>query len=146
MSDHPSRHPSNRRRTRRPLLAAVLLLGFASSCEKLPNVPPTASFVYSPVSPIYAGQTTVVFNASGSRDSDGSISMYVWNFGDRTPEQAADTPVTAHVFPDTAERCLEVIYTVLLTVVDNGNERGSASQQVRVVELPAPTSEECTRR
>ncbi|HLA77501.1 MAG TPA: PKD domain-containing protein [Vicinamibacteria bacterium] len=112
-------------------------------CEKLPNVPPSASFIYSPVSPIYAGITAVAFNASGSRDSDGQIATYRWDFGDGTGEQTSSGPTLSHVFPDTPATCVEVTFTVLLTVVDNAGEQASASQQVKVIELPAPTAAEC---
>jgi PKD repeat protein len=127
------------------LLGAVSALALVS-CEELPNVPPTASFIYSPVSPIYAGQTAVVFNASASRDSDGQITNYVWNFGDGTPEENVSRSTTSHVFPDTPARCIEVIYTVLLTVVDDKGDSSSANQTGKVIELPAPTSAECQPR
>jgi len=128
--------------------AAVRLAAFVSllvlpACEQIPNVPPTASFIFSPVSPINAGQTGVVFNASASRDSDGKINSYVWNFGDGTPEQTSDGPVIAHLFPDTPATCLTIIYGVLLTTVDDAGERGTASQNVTVTELPAPSSQAC---
>ena len=132
-----------RARARAFLLAALLA---APGCEELPpvpNVPPAASFVYSPVSPINAGQTAVSFNASGSRDADGQVSGYTWNFGDGTAEETRDNPAITHVFPDTPARCLDVVYTVLLTVRDNVGDRGSASQTARVTELPAPGSNEC---
>lgn len=95
------------------------------------------------MAPIIAGQTAVSFNASPSRDGDGRISSFVWNFGDGTAEVTAQGPVANHVFPDTPARCVEVTYTVLLTVVDDKAERASASQQVTVIEAPAPTSAEC---
>jgi chitodextrinase len=126
-----------------PTAAASLFVLALFGCEKLPNVPPSASFIYSPVSPVYAGSTSVGFNASASRDSDGTIANYLWDFGDGSGEQSAGGPTVSHVFPDTAATCLEAIYTVLLTVVDNDGERASASQQVKVIELPAPTSLEC---
>ena len=118
-------------------------------CEKLPaipNVPPTASFVYSPVSPINSGQTVVTFIASGSTDSDGQIASYTWNFGDGSPEETRTTPTVTHLFPDTPATCLEIVYTVLLTVTDDEGAKASASQTARVTELPVPTSEECTKR
>lgn len=126
---------------------AALLLGIAAGCEQLPeipNEPPRASFIYTPVSPINAGQTVVTFNASASRDPDGQITSHIWNFGDGTPENAAG-PVTTHVFPDTPARCLEITYTALLTVVDDKGDRGSAPQAVKVTELPAPASVECSQ-
>lgn len=124
------------------VIGALSVLAFGG-CEELPNIPPAASFIYSPVAPIYAGQTSVVFNASTSRDGDGTITRYVWNFGDGSAEQTVDSSIVTHVFPDTALRCLEATYTVLLTIVDDQGDRGSASQTVRVIELPAPNSEEC---
>jgi hypothetical protein len=57
----------------------------------------------------------------------------------------ADAPGTTHVFPDTPALCVEVVYTVLLTVEDDAGGRASASQLVRVIELPAPGSAACPR-
>jgi hypothetical protein len=127
------------------VIAALAVVG----CEKLPaipNVPPTASFVYSPVSPINSGQTVVTFIASGSTDTDGQIASYTWNFGDGSPEETRTTPTVTHLFPDTPATCLEIVYTVLLTVTDDQGAKASASQTARVTELPVPTSEECTKR
>ena len=124
------------------LLAAFLAAG-TLGCEQLPevpNVPPAASFFYSPVSPINAGQTNVAFNASASRDADGSIASYSWNFGDGSAEQTGGS--INHVFP-VVSRCVQVTYTVSLTVVDNVGEKGFANQAVAVINLPAPTSLEC---
>jgi len=130
------------------VLAVIAALAVVH-CEKLPaipNVPPIASFVYSPVSPINAGQTVVTFIASGSTDADGQIVSYTWNFGDGSPEETRTTPTITHLFPDTPATCLEIVYTVLLTVTDDKGAKSSASQTARVTELPAPTSVECTRR
>ena len=127
------------------MLALVALAG----CEKLPeipNIPPTAAFVYSPVSPINAGSTDVTFNATGSRDADGTITRYAWDFGDGTPAQQSGQPVITHVFPDTSAFCQEIVYTTLLTVTDNGNDTGTANQQVRVIEQPTPTSQACLQQ
>jgi hypothetical protein len=125
------------------LVASVAVL---ASCEELPNIPPVATFIFSPVSPIVSGQSVVAFNASGSTDADGTVRSYTWEFGDGTPAVRADGPTTTHVFPDTPATCLEVVYTALLTVEDDGGSRASASQQVRVVELPAPGSLACANR
>ena len=118
-------------------------------CESLPEVPnvaPAASFIFTPVSPIYAGQTAVVFNASASRDPDGTIVSYVWNFGDGTPEVTSASPAVTHVFPDTAATCVEITYAALLTAVDDKGDRASAAQNAKVIELPAPGSEACAGR
>lgn len=115
-----------------PLLALAALL--QPACEALPNVPPTASFIFSPVSPIVAGSTSVVFNASGSLDSDGRIVSYVWDFGDGSPSLTSDGPVTTHVFPDRPSTCIQFVYAVLLTVNDDRGDRDTASQNVTVTE------------
>ena len=130
------------------MLAVIAALAVVR-CEKLPeipNVPPIASFVYSPVYPINSGQTVVTFIASGSTDADGQIASYTWNFGDGTPEETRTTPTATHLFPDTPATCLEIVYTVLLTVTDDEGAKASASQTARVTELPPPTSIDCTRR
>jgi microbial collagenase len=118
-----------------PLLVLAWLL---PACEELPNVPPSAAFIYSPVSPIVAGSTGVVFNASGSFDSDGRIVSYVWDFGDGTPSQSVDGPATSHVFPDRPPTCIQIVYAVLLTVNDDKGDRGTASQNVSVTENCPP--------
>jgi hypothetical protein len=112
----------------------VVVAALAFGCEELPNIPPTASFIYSPVSPIFAGQTVVVFNASASRDPDGRVATYTWNFGDGTPPQSGDGPVTSHVFPNTPATCLVVTYAVLLTAIDDRGEQGTATSNVQVTE------------
>lgn len=117
---------------RRTLLALATAL--AVGCEALPNVAPLAAFIYSPVSPIQAGSTVVVFNAAGSADSDGQIASYNWNFGDTTREETVGSATITHVFPNTPATCVSFVYAVLLTVIDNSGERATASQNVSVVE------------
>jgi hypothetical protein len=129
------------RRLRR-LLGATALAAGALACEELPNVPPDASFLYTPVAPIYAAQTRVAFNASPSRDSDGTIRIYRWNWGDGSDEQSLNEALTSHVFPANPVRCIDVTYAVLLTVVDDKGGSGSTSQTIKVSSLPTP---DCTR-
>jgi len=134
--------------TRRFLGLAVLLL-LAAGCQDLPaapdtNKPPSASFFFTPVSPIYAGITSVTFNASGSRDDDGRIASYVWDFGDGSAPQTGDGPLATHTFPDTAARCVVITYGVSVTVTDDKGATAVTSVPVTVTELPAPTALECT--
>lgn len=125
--------PARRLRPRLvPLLALATLL--QPACEELPNVPPTAAFIYSPVSPIVAGSTSVVFNASGSVDSDGRIVSYVWDYGDGSASVTDAGPVATHVFPDRPSTCIQFVYAVLLTVIDDKGDKGTASQNVTVTE------------
>jgi hypothetical protein len=133
-------------------LALFVLVAALPGCEDLPpapdlpNQPPTASFYFTPMAPIYAGQTPVSFSAINARDPDGRVVSYVWNFGDGTPEESTAQPSVRHVFPDTAARCLNVTYGVLLAVVDDKGERGFASLGVTVTETPPPTASECQPR
>ena len=131
---------------RRVLFIGLLSLTSVRLClrqqRRRPNVPPVALFVYSPVSPIDAGQTQVVFNASGSTDSDGTIASFTWDFGDTTAQQTTQAATVTHVFPKTS-RCVDITYTVLLTVTDNKGGTNSASNTVTVTNLPAPGSVQC---
>jgi PKD repeat protein len=126
------------------LIAAAGLSLTASACDRhtAPNIPPIAEFIFTPVAPIYAGDTPVVFNASGSKDVDGTVTMHLWNFGDGTPQQnLGASPV--HIFPDTPTTCTLITYSVLLTVVDDHDAQTTVSHPVTVTELPDPKSPAC---
>ena len=133
------------------LFCALLMAGLAAACARsggpnsptTANKPPKADFIYNPVSPIYAGVTAVTFNASPSVDTDGTIATYTWNFGDGSPIDTVRTATIVHVFTDTAARCSQVTYAVLLTVVDDRGDRDSRSTNVNVIELPEARSLEC---
>ena len=133
-------------------LVLIVLAAALPACEELPpapevpNQPPTGSFYFTPVAPIYAGQTGVAFNAINARDPDGQVVSYVWNFGDGTPEVTTAQPTVVHVFPDTAARCMTVTYGVLLGVVDDKGMRGYSSLGVTVTEAPLPSAPECQPR
>lgn len=87
------------------------------------NVAPTASFS------VITSQLTANFDASESKDTDGSIASYLWNWGDNT---AAGTGVKPnHVYAAGGT------YTVTLTVTDNLGAQTSVSQPVQVT-APAP--------
>lgn len=92
------------------------------------NSTPVATFVIP--SNVTSNQT-VLFNASGSIDSDGVIISYLWDFGDGT-RGTGETPT--HVYRSPGH------YTVILTVTDNAGLISSFSELVTVFEqAPGPT-------
>jgi PKD repeat protein len=80
------------------------------------NIPPTASFNFSP------SELTVSFTDT-SVDSDGSIISWSWNFGDGN-SSVAQNPT--HTYSAEGE------YTVNLTVTDDDGATASTSRQVTV--------------
>ncbi len=82
------------------------------------DMPPVASFTYSPAAPNAGGSVT--FDASSSFDPDGSIVSYSWNFGDGS---ALGSGVTvSHTFANAGT------YTITLGVVDNVGGAAASSQ------------------
>lgn len=82
-----------------------------------------------PVPVIEAERTRVTarkiltFNALRSRDADGSVSSYSWDFGDG---KTADTVLAEHAFAKSG------LYTVTLTVTDDKNESRATAIEIRV--------------
>jgi len=85
------------------------------------NQSPVASFSFTPVSPKAGDEVT--FDASASRDPDGSIVSYRWDFGDGVEGTGK---IVKHVFAQ------EGTYTVTLTVTDNSGLSRSLSQEVTI--------------
>jgi len=71
--------------------------------------PPMAAFGYIPSYNLVAGQI-LTFDASASRDSDGYITSYLWDFGDGI---MATSKVVTHNYQKSG------VYYVTLTVADN---------------------------
>lgn len=71
---------------------------------------PVASFTFSSATPLVG--ESVTFDASQSKPDGGTLTNYVWDFGDKTTV-AENDPITSHVYSaaDT--------YTVTLVVVDS---------------------------
>ena len=117
------------------MLKAVLLIflvnialvgcggGGSSNGDNTPNELPVSSFTMSEDEGLLP--LTISFDASGSTDSDGSISSYEWSFGDGGISSGA---MTSHVFDSIGE------FEVSLTVTDN---EGSTSVAMRTVSVRA---------
>ncbi|MDE0421766.1 MAG: PKD domain-containing protein [Gammaproteobacteria bacterium] len=105
-----------------PLWLAVLL----PACESSPpNRPPTARFAVSPSSG--PPPLSVTLDASASRDVDGSIARYEWDFGNG----AIGTGRTVeHVYSESGA------FTVRLTVTDDDGVVGEASKELVVNRVP----------
>ncbi len=82
-----------------------------------PNTHPVASFVSA------CTELTCTFDASASSDPDGTIELYVWDFGDG---KSGSTPTISHTYAAGGT------YSVRLTVTDNGGATGTQSTNVNV--------------
>lgn len=79
------------------------------------NTPPTAIFTYS------QDGDTLIFDASGSSDSDGSITEYKWDFSDGTTSKGTTATYT---LIDAANM------QVTLTLIDNNNGVAISQQTI----------------
>lgn len=104
------------------------------------NVAPTASFTASP-NPGIVGQA-VTFNASGSRDTDGSITTYEWDLNsDGTFEtNTGATPTTSRTFTAPAS------YIIRLRVTDNAGASATAAVTVTIVPNPYVVPQDTRKR
>jgi len=94
----------------------------ASATQTVLNRAPIASFTES-AETVSSGES-IHFDASGSRDPDGTIVNYLWNFGDGNTA----TGVTVdHAYAD------DGVYTVTLTVTDDDGATDSATATKNVL-------------
>lgn len=87
------------------------------------NLSPAANFTLSPLIP--AVGVEVEFNASESRDPDGSILEYHWNFGDNSVGNTT-SPTITHKFGHSDT------YLVTLTVIDDDAAEDTVAQIIPV--------------
>lgn len=111
------------------IILAVILSGCLNqSPPPEENKPPIADFTISK-NPVNEKEA-VNFNAINSKDIDGRITKWLWDFGDGT--QAFDKIEISHIFESGG------IYTITLTVIDNKGKENSKQQTIRVNYLPKP--------
>lgn len=92
------------------------------------NKPPVADFTISK-NPANEKES-VNFNGINSKDIDGQITRWLWDFGDGT--QAFDKIEVSHIFEKGGT------YTITLTVIDNKGKENSKQQTIKVNYLPKP--------
>ena len=90
------------------------------------DIPPVASFSFTPANPTVGQQ---VFFAANASDPDGFIQQWNWSFGDGLSIIFASSFVS-HTYNAPGN------YTVTLTVVDNGGQSANASMTVSVRPRP----------
>ncbi len=96
------------------------------------NQLPIASFIYSPANPIVNQE--ILFNSSSSADPDGTITSYIWDFGDSTTSTAIKA-TTTHNYSTSSD------FLVSLTIVDNNNATSSATTTITITTPETPTLE-----
>lgn len=118
----------------KPRISLLLLIsGFCLLTANLAtaqnNASPRADFRVSPNNP--DTNTLVVFDASASRDPDGTIAKYEWDFnGDGKFDEVKTTPTTSRLFDRGGD------WRVNLRVTDNRGAVGSISKIVKISEAP----------
>ncbi len=91
------------------------------------NLPPTATFSFTPLQGLYP--LSVNFNAKNSRDSDGQIVSYNWDFGDGAKGSGS---AIEHVYQGKNR------FRVTLTVTDDDGASATATGEVEVFGLYPP--------
>ena len=88
--------------------------------ENLAPIPSFSSRALNQVNPY-----RFEFNPSTSRDRDGTIESYIWNFGDNTPtETVLNNSVITHEYNNAGQ------YRVILKLVDNEGKIDSTEQAI----------------
>ena len=87
------------------------------------NQPPIAFFTHYPSNPVV--NETITFDASFSKDLDGYITNYEWNFGDGNTTNTTEEMIT-HPFHSAGN------YTVNLTVTDDEKAIGTKTNNIMV--------------
>ena len=95
-----------------------------SAAPEIENQLPISSFTATPISGV--SPLNVSFNGSGSSDQDGSISEFVWSFGDGSTASGISAQ---HTFTAIAN------YTVTLRVTDDHGATATSSRTVSVLTL-----------
>ena len=94
------------------------------------SIPITASFSVKPLQPVVL--TPVMFDATSSRDPNGTIVNYIWNFGDGSKNSTIN-PVTLHEYSSPRG------FNATLTIIDDNGSNSSYLALVYVLAKLAVT-------
>ncbi|OGS52436.1 MAG: hypothetical protein A3K75_04310 [Euryarchaeota archaeon RBG_13_61_15] len=83
-----------------------------------PNEPPTAEFTWT------NADLLISVDASTSKDPDGAIVLYTWNWGDGSPDESYTSPSAEHGYAYAG------MYPVTLTVTDDDGATGTMTHEV----------------
>lgn len=98
--------------------------------KELENQPPVAYFTYSPQNPIVDDE--ILFDAASSTDPDGSVSAFIWDFGDNT-STTTNQATTTHIFSSSSD------FIIGLQVIDNKDATSSLSTTtIKITEILTP--------
>jgi PKD domain len=109
-------------------IVALAAAQAGSSAPSTSNAAPTAN-----AGGPYTGLpgASIAFDGGGSRDSNGTIASYRWDWGDGTSPGSGATPTHAYASAGS--------YTVRLTVTDNAGATGTATATATVKQLKTVT-------
>jgi hypothetical protein len=97
------------------------------------QIPPTASFTWTPAQPI--PNHPVTFNASSSYDPDGTITQYAWDWNqDGVYDETHPTPTA------TTQWTTGGTYNITLKVTDNQNNTATLTQNITIDHQPSTPS------
>ena len=99
----------------------LCFLIFLSCNKKIDLLFPVASFTFSPIVPVTGEPVT--FSASSSKDENGSIISYTWNFDD---ESFGSGEIITHSFES------EGTFQIKLTVIDDDNQSATKLMEITV--------------
>ncbi|MDP3052530.1 MAG: lamin tail domain-containing protein [bacterium] len=95
------------------------------------NQAPSAFFVYTPTNPVVGDLITFNAASSSDPDSDGTISLYQWDFGDNATSTIS-IATTTHNYSQAGD------YQVSLIVFDNQNASSTATSTISVSSIEQP--------
>jgi len=95
--------------------------------------PPQASFFYLPPEPYV--NMTITFDASASTPENGTITSYIWNFGDGSPEVVETDTTTTHIFKNDGR------FIVTLNVTDSEGLWSTTAKPIDILPPTGPTAD-----